>query len=134
MVERSTEVLPHWKVRAGVVGREKQPKHVNQPEEAGHPASKAKEKTEADEELAVGHHVSNRECVRQDVVLEYGDHERISTILKKAVDPKLEAAAANKAFAENLVLAKDQEQQTHKDTNDCDGARVASDGRGSFHV
>jgi hypothetical protein len=53
--------------------------------------------------------------MRENEVLENGNHERVGSVLKKATDPVLKTAAKRKLCANNFVLAKDDEQDP-----DCD--------------
>src|SRR5260370_34258533 len=49
-------------------------------------------------------------------ILENGNHECISSVLKKAADPVLNPAAKRKLCANNFVLAKDEKHGTNCDS------------------
>ena len=53
--------------------------------------------------------------MRENEVLENRNHERISSVLKKATDPVLKPIAERKLCANNFVLTKNEKENT-----DCD--------------
>jgi len=130
VAERRAEVLPERSRSAGIVGREKQRNHENEPAHAGGADQQAEDKTQSDGKFAVGDEKSDGRGVRQDEVAENGHHERISpTAIEEAIDPKLKAAVQRKRGAEDLVLAEDQEEQADTNTKEREGLRVAFQGR-----
>jgi len=110
MIERSSEELPERSVSTGVVGREQQRKHVDQPESAGNPNPNSKYERQPDRQLTVCNEESDRCRMRQHKLLQHWDHERIGLpILQEPIDPRLESAMQRELGAKDLVLAEDEE-------------------------
>ncbi len=116
VVERSSEVLPHGGVRAGVVGREQQGHHIDESECAGQPDADSRDQRDADGEFSVGDEKRDGRRVRQDEPAEYGNHERVGSSIEEAVDPELKSTVQRELRPEDLVLAEDQEEASDGDT------------------
>src|SRR5437870_8603939 len=129
MTQARAKILPERRARTGIVGRKKQREHENQPAEARGPHQNSEKERDANGQLTVGHQERDRCGVPEHEPAKHRRHERVSAALKKTVDPILEAAVKRELCAENLVLAKDEEQSANADTKNCQRAGIRSEER-----
>ena len=115
MFERSAEVLPEWRVLAGIVGGEKQTQHKEQTEGAGGAHQQTRDERQSDRQFTVSDKKGERRRVWQDEVLQNRLHEGIRAVFEKAVDPELKAAVQGELRAEDFVLGENEKERA-----DCD--------------
>lgn len=81
VIQRSSEILPSRNMRAGVVGREQQTKHVNEPGHARSSDPNSQHKCQPNGQLAVSDKERDRRSMRQDNALQHRNHEWICPAL-----------------------------------------------------
>src|SRR5713226_3626622 len=129
MAEAGAEVLPEGGGGAGVVGREEQRKHEDQPAEAGGAHEDAEDKRETNSEFAIGHEKSDGRGVRQNKAAKYRRHEGIRAAFgEEFADPELKPAVQRKLRAEDFVFAKIEEEEADADAERGKRAGVAGFG------
>src|SRR5271156_5899580 len=116
MIERSSEILPEGSLGPRVVGRKQQCEHVYRAADARGTNQDAEDQCQTDGELAVSHKERDGGAMGQNEIAEHRDYERVRAFAKKPVDPKLEAAAQSELCAENFVLAKNEKQDSQRDS------------------
>src|SRR4051812_29061471 len=79
VVQGSSEILPNRNMSAGVVGREQQTKHVNEPKHARSSDPDSQHKRQPNGQLAVSDKERDRRSMRQDDALQHRNHEWICT-------------------------------------------------------
>jgi len=127
MAEAGAEVLPEGDGGAGVVGREEQRKHEDQPAEAGGPHEDAEDQRETDGEFAIGHEESDGRGVRQNKAAKYRRHEGIRAAFgEEFADPELEPAVKRELRAEDFVFTKIEKEEAYGYAERGEGAGVAS--------
>src|SRR6185369_17524530 len=102
-------VLPERRVRPWVVGREQQRDHVHHSKPTRQAHENARNETDADSKFAISHKERNGSRVWKNQTAQHRHHERISTVLQKAIDPELKPAAESELAAKDFVLTKDEE-------------------------
>lgn len=120
MTQAGAEVLPEGCASAGIVGRKEQREHENQAAQAGKPHQNAKNERNADGKFAVSHKKSNGRGVRKHESAKHRHHEWIGSALEESVDPILKAAVKGELRTENLVLAKNQEENADANAQPCE--------------
>jgi hypothetical protein len=125
MVQGCAEILPEWRMSSGVIGGKEQGKHVQKSGGARSAHKNTGDEGYADRKFSVSNQKGDGSCVRQHEVAEDWEHEGVSSVSEKPVDPKLEASAERELRAEDFVLAKYQEEQTHCNAEQSDGTVVA---------
>src|SRR4029079_6227064 len=109
VIQRSSEILPNGNMRAGVVGREQQTKHVNEPKHARSSDPDSQHKRQPNGQLAVSDKERDCRSMRQDNALQHRNHEWICpAVLQEAIDPPLKSATARESAAENFILRENQ--------------------------
>src|SRR5580704_4952043 len=124
VVERGSKILPYRSLGSRVVGRKQQSEHVNRSTYARGSHNNTEDQREPDRQFAIGHEKSNGRGVRQHEFFQHGNHKRIGASRKKPVDPKLEPAAPGESRIKDLVLAKNQKERSHGDSQRREGYRV----------
>jgi len=115
MAEACAEVLPEGCSRTGIIRREEQREHEQEGAEACGAHQDAENEREPDRQFTISHQEGHARGVPEDKAAKNGRHERVSASLEEFVDPELKAAMKSKCCAENFVLAKNQEKNTHAD-------------------
>jgi hypothetical protein len=124
MVKRGTEILPKGRMRPGVVRRKQQGQHIDESADASWTGENAENERETDTQLSISHDKRYRSGVMQHQSLQHGNHKWVGTFHKKPVDPKLEATPPDELRPKNLVVAKNQKEYSHGDSQCREGYRV----------
>src|ERR1700719_2891144 len=106
MIERRSEVLPERCIPSGIICREQQSEHVQQPEGAGGTNKHAERQRQTDGHLAVSHQKRDRRRMAQHKTAKQGNHERVRAVFYKFVDPELKSAVQRELRSKYLVLPK----------------------------
>src|SRR5260370_1743800 len=118
MIQRAAEVLPEGCVRSGIICREQQGKQIDQCRSARGTNKYTEHKGHTDGQLAVRNQKCDWRRMGQHKSAEHRNHKRVSAVFQKFVDPELKTAVQSELRSENLVLRKDQEKNSYRNTQE----------------
>src|SRR5207245_10633735 len=121
--------VPEGGLRSRGKGGEQQRQTKEEPTERRGAHQDAEGEREPDRQFTIGYEESDGSGVREDEAAKNGRHEWIRPAFgEEFVNPELKSAMQSKLRAENLVFAKDQEQNAEADAKDGQGLSIATAG------
>src|SRR6266404_5079152 len=112
-------------MRTGIVGRKQQRQHIKKSEKAGRTNPYPDQERHTDCQLAVSHQECDCRSVRKNKSAKHRNHEWISAVFQEFVDPELKSAVQRELRAKNLVLAENQKQNSHANSQKCQGLGIS---------